>query len=95
MTPSSLLKQHAGSGREPRRKKAPSAACVNEIGIGEARSGPQDGTLVEARSRGGNPWNLPTIGMNTPKTHSPPQASVEKALPSRKTSSPAPLSQAL
>jgi hypothetical protein len=32
-------------------KKAPSAACVNEIGIGEARSGPQDETLVEARSR--------------------------------------------
>jgi hypothetical protein len=61
MTPSSLLKQHAGSGREPRRKKAPSAACVNEIGIGEARSGPQDETLVEARSRGGNPWNLPKV----------------------------------
>jgi hypothetical protein len=57
--PSSLLKKHGGSGREPRRKEAPDAVCKREIGIGEARSGPQDGTLVEARSRGGNPWNLP------------------------------------
>jgi hypothetical protein len=59
MTPSSLLKQHGWVWARAQEKKSPKRSCVNEIGIGEARSGPHFAQLSDAGSK-----LLGTVGEN-------------------------------
>jgi hypothetical protein len=55
----SLLTIALGLGKAQEKKSPKRSLRKRDRDRRGAKGGPQDGTLVEARSRGGNPWNLP------------------------------------